>query len=192
MSGYCKDCGNQHCVCDGICGVSQGYDKYIKYNVLSDDEAEERQSVEQLSTAEMNMCIDFLNRMIYREMSSGGMKDSLNLRKLLQHMIYLYENYEHWAVISGYFNLQKVKEEYPIIRGSVVNPFNEKCFLKYIKGGQTECCFYDQPCKDHITDKIVEEQKKILNEVLEFNDHWGTGNYHRLPMDLEDKIKDLT
>jgi len=149
MSGYCKDCGNQHCICDGIYGVSQGYDKYIKYNVLTEDEMKERQAVSQLSTAEMNMCIDFLNRMIYEE-KLIGIKDTDRLCKLLQHMIYCYENYEHWAVITGYFS----EKEH-------VNNLESK--LRY--------------------------QKEILKEVYEFNDHWGTGNYHRLPIDLEEKIK---
>lgn len=47
--------------------------------------------------------------------------------------------------------------KYKIISGSVINPFGERCFLKYIKGGKTECCFYDSPCKNHIKDKDIEK-----------------------------------
>ena len=104
MSGDCKDCGNQHCTCDGIDGVSQGYDNYIKYNNLTPKDMDIRQNVKQLSVEEVKMCVNFLNRLIYREKSTGGFKDSNKMCELLQHVIYLYENYEHWAVISGYFN----------------------------------------------------------------------------------------
>lgn len=31
----------------------------------------------------------------------------------------------------------------------VINPFGEKCFLKKIDGGITECCFADNPCVIH-------------------------------------------
>lgn len=50
-----------------------------------------------------------------------------------------------------------------IIRGSVVNHFGEKCFLKFIENQkeQTECCFYNNPCENHIYDK--EQETKILN-----------------------------
>jgi hypothetical protein len=56
--------------------------------------------------------------------------------------------------------------KYQIIPGSVINPFGERCFLKYIKGGQTECCFYDSPCKNHIEDK---NKEVILDNNLKCN-----------------------
>jgi len=52
-----------------------------------------------------------------------------------------------------------------IIHGSVINHFNEKCFLKYIENprGQTECCFFDHPCEIHKYDK---EQEVKNNATL--------------------------
>lgn len=66
-----------------------------------------------------------------------------------------------------------------IIHGSVINPFGERCFLKYIKGGQTECCFYDTPCEQHSVDKINENRSEELKEAcIPLLKLLNNGNYH--------------
>lgn len=73
-----------------------------------------------------------------------------------------------------------------IIYGSVVNPFGEKCFLKYTENpkGTTECCFYDNPCIDHKTDVFIESVYNALG--------WQGGTIHQVVNEIKRLRADLS
>ena len=64
-----------------------------------------------------------------------------------------------------------------IIYGSVVNQFGERCYLKYIEGGQTECCFFDNPCIDHKADSFSESVYESLG--------WQGGTIHQVIAEIK-------
>jgi len=110
--------------------------------------------------------------------------------------VFIHDKYLRRNKMSGYCkncdNQQCicVENNFEIIYGSVVNSFGERCFLKYIEGGQTECCFFDDPCINHKTDVFMESVYEALG--------WQGGTVHQVVSELkrlkeiDDKFNDAT